>query len=405
MKVVIIGMGASGLGVKILCEKYGYEYECIDADRSKGLPERSFIPNVDLYILSPGIPHTHPQISHAIAKNVPWIGESEFALRHARHQILGVTGTNGKTTFVSLLAHLIQGSVACGNIGYSLSQAVAECDEKTTLIAELSSYQLETMRTQALDGAVVLNIAPDHLDRYSSFEEYAAAKIRIKHLLKERAPLFVGVDVLERWKRELPSAKVVPPLERERAFLGKEMLAIAQTLSGLPDEIFFEKVEQFSIPPHRMEFVKKLDGISFYDDSKGTNVAAVMYALGRCDASIVLIAGGKGKGESFRPLRAFAKKIKTLIAIGETKEQIYKEISDVLPVEMALTLEEAVQKAYAAAERNEIVLLSPGCASFDMFANYKERGEMFKAAVESLSHSEEKEPEKRHAEAEQYLLF
>lgn len=392
MKIVLVGMGKSGLAAQRLCEAMGYEYVCIDRERSKGLPERTYVPDVDLYVLSPGVSSNHPQIKHAIQRNIPWIGEAAFALKHCKHTVIGVTGTNGKSTVTTLTAHVLPRAVACGNNGYPLSEALLDYDETYTLVAELSSYQLETMHEPVLSAGALLNLSPDHLDRYESMEEYAQAKFRMKHALKEGAPFFVGNEVKMQWGSAVSSGSAVN--EEEGLSMNE---TFAWKLSGLPLDVFKEKAATFSQLPHRLQCVKKLEGISFYDDSKGTNVAAVQHAIKTLSASVHLILGGRGKNESFLPLIAPEYRIETIYAIGEAKEQIVQELSPHLRVDPVLTLEEAVQKAYAGAKRGDVVLLSPGCSSLDMFVNFEERGRVFQQCVHSLNVKKEEEL--------QYTLF
>lgn len=361
MKALVIGLGKSGRGAAKLLLKQGWEVVGVDrapepVEGITVLPETATIGPVDLVVLSPGIPRSHP-----LAKgNV--IGEAELAFRTLKNRAIGITGTNGKTTLTLLLTHILNGvgikARALGNVGNSLAEYACNPDPDEFLVVELSSFQLETMTTPCLELSVITNITPDHLDRYSSFEEYANTKKRIKDL----ADSYLQLTGRERYWGET-------------AWLVCERLGIAR-------EDFDQALKSFKSPPHRMEFVGEIEGVRFVNDSKGTNPEATLYAIENNPGKVLLIAGGQSKQGTFANWKKeFLGKVKEVFAIGETASQIEKEVGGVVPVKRCLNLEEAVAVAKEKATQGETVLLSPGCASFDQFRNYEERGERFKSYV------------------------
>ncbi len=361
MKALVIGLGKSGRGaVKLLLKK---GWEVIGVDRTpepiEGIvvvPETGDVGNVDLVVLSPGIPRSHP-----LAKgNV--IGEAELAFRTLKNRAIGITGTNGKTTLTLLMTHILNEvgikARALGNVGNSLAEYACNPDLEEFLVVELSSFQLETMTTPAFELSVITNITPDHLDRYASFEEYANTKKRIKDL----------------------SDSCLQLTERE-GYWGETAWLMCERL-GITRKDFDRALKSFKRPPHRMEFVGEIDGIRFVNDSKGTNPEATIYAIKNTPGKLLLIAGGQSKQATFESWKkTFPGRVKEVFAIGETASQIKEELGGVIPVKRCTDLEEAVAAAKEKATQGETVLLSPGCASFDQFRNYEERGDKFKAYV------------------------
>ena len=377
---LVIGLGISGRGAAKLLLKEGYEVLAIDrtAQEMEGVavfPETAEIGPVDLTVLSPGISQTHPQVQ---GRKV--IGEAELALRYLNNFAIGITGTNGKTTLTLLLTHLLQTAGrrarALGNVGNSLAEYTCASDPKESLVVELSSYQLETMTTQAFDFGVITTLSPDHLDRYGTFNQYKRVKDRLKYLVKEEK-IFYADSYLQLMKNE-----------RYWPFPLNPMLYVAWMLCKklqISWELFFEGVKSFTPPPHRMQKVKELGGVTFINDSKGTNSGAVLYGLSQIQGSVLLIAGGKGKNETFESWKKpFRKKVRRVFAIGEIASQLQKTLDNVT---LCQGLKEAVQDAYQASRQGETILFSPGAASFDQFRNYEERGYAF---VEYVNQLEEK---------------
>lgn len=354
-------MGISGKGAKALLESKGWE---ITEDQ-----------DADLTIISPGIPPIEGTI-----------GEAELAMRYVQQPVVGITGSNGKTTLALLVAHILGGR-ALGNIGESLAGYLVHPKDEI-IIAELSSFQLETMTTRALDVAAITTITPDHLDRYDGFEAYAEAKWRIGECLKKGGKIFTTREVAKQWNR---SCDVIDDFYLqlwigseyfESTRIGSETAAFALAITaqfGVEIDEAMQKIATFSAPPHRLEFVLERNGIAYYNDSKGTNVDAVLYAVRELERPIVLLAGGQAKGACFTSWqKPFRGKVKRVIAFGEAAGQLESELESVTRV---ASLEEAVEVARSAAEKGDAILLSPGCASFDMFKNFEHRGEVFKQLV------------------------
>lgn len=377
MKALIIGFGISGKGAAKLLLKQGYEVVAVD--RKGGsfpgvqvLPETADIGPVDLTILSPGVPPSHPQ-----AKGREVIGEAELAMRFLTNRMIGITGTNGKTTLTLLMAHLLNvagmQARALGNVGSSLAEYACHPHPEEILVVELSSFQLETMTTKGLDFGLITNIAPDHLDRYESFEAYKQTKYRLGTLLKN------GELLTEDSYLQLTDDERYWEIRKNALY--RAALALSLNL-GITWETFREGLKSFQRPPHRMERVRTLNGVHFINDSKATNASAVIYGLEQLEGLVHLIAGGRGKGESLERWKTlFPGKVKQIFAIGEMAPQLEKEFEDVQRCE---NLEEAIKKAYVSAKEGETVLLSPGGASFDQFRDYVQRGETFKEIVNNL---------------------
>ncbi|MFY7842935.1 MAG: UDP-N-acetylmuramoyl-L-alanine--D-glutamate ligase [Rhabdochlamydiaceae bacterium] len=351
-------------------------------------------------IISPGISLKHPVCLMALQLQIPIVGELSLAFRYLSQKTLGITGTNGKTTVTLFIEHLLSTNghqaKALGNVGVPLSGYVLEKDENEILVMELSSYQIESLNQPVLDAAVILNISPDHLDRYGHMEAYAQAKCMITHSLKEHSLLYVPQDLLINYSHLLKDERVVPYSLDEEPFISslslpeyeKMNLLAAWRLTewiGITEAQFLESWKSFNKPKHRIEFVREINGIRFYDDSKGTNLDAVCKAVQSFDCPVILIAGGVHKGASYTYwIREEFKKVKKIVLLGSAKEFIYKDLTGFFDMIDANSMEEAVNIAFKEARKGEIVLLSPGCASFDMFKDYAERGERFKEKVNQL---------------------
>jgi UDP-N-acetylmuramoylalanine--D-glutamate ligase len=306
----------------------------------------------DIVVISPGYPLSHPVAVEGRCQGAEIIGEMELGMRYVQNRCLAITGTNGKTTATMLTTHVLNETGtkarAVGNIGIPLCAYLMNPDPEEVLVVEVSSFQIETMKTPIFAAGGITNITPDHLDRYASYEEYIAVKHRLRHFVK--GPFYEGDD-------------------------------LAFRLSGLSQGDFVEASKNFVRPPHRIEYIKTVDGISFYNDSKGTNVDAVCYAIKALSQPIILIAGGRDKGASYdvwNPL--FENKVKRVLAIGEAALKIKEELN--IEVELVGTLERALEKSLEYARAGDAVLLSPGCSSYDQFEKYIERGNTFKRLVE-----------------------
>ena len=372
----------------------------------------------DLIVVSPGVSHTILPIRRAKEQGIPVIGEIELASRFITEPIVAVTGTNGKTTTTTLLGKMLEDSglkvFVGGNIGNPLIAYVDGEEKAEIVVIEVSSFQLDTIDTFRANVAVLLNITEDHMDRYPDLDAYAKSKARIfeNQRYDDTAVLNGSDPVVRSLSRDILSRKVFFSSKEEKGVAisdesiisqenmsrlladfklpGKHNMenAAAASLAALAAGGTFEGVRtalrKFKGLSHRLEYIDTLNGVDFFDDSKATNVDSVAKALETFERPVVLIMGGRNKGSKFHTLRDLIEKhTKELIVIGEAKEDIKAELGDIKPVETATTMEDAVFKAYhAAAKPGDIVLLSPACASFDMYNSYAQRGEDFCKAVE-----------------------
>jgi UDP-N-acetylmuramoylalanine--D-glutamate ligase len=375
----------------------------------------------NLVVVSPGIPSTQTHYQQALAAGIEVIGEAELACREMNKKCVGVTGTNGKTTVTLLTAHILKTAgkktLALGNVGLPLTSALDDAGNTgiDVFVVELSSFQLETLAQYFLDAGVILNITPDHLDRYGSMESYASAKFRLAELIKDGGKLFIEEHCLRQYHTLFGSrtysaygyskdsfiytdkttvyrdGKAAFTLPGE--FCGKSSHDVENILAayglcselGVSPEIFLEGLNTFKKPPHRIEFVRSLSGMHFYDDSKGTNIDAVIKAVNSIEGSIILIAGGVDKGAAYTPwVAAFGNKVKSICAIGQSAEKIQGDLGQHIPVQRFATLNDAVVHAAQIAQEGDSILLSPGCSSYDMFKDYAHRGEEFQRIVNTL---------------------
>lgn len=387
---------------------------------------------LDCAVLSPGVPPTSPIVRRMHEANVPVFGEIELAYRLCKAPIVAVTGTKGKSTTTALIGHLLRScglSVRVGgNIGNPLIKEVRGAAEQDWIVAEVSSFQLETIRAFKPRVAVLLNIAPDHLDRYHSMDEYAEAKFRIC-ANQSMNDWFVGnlddpriralhwrngdtrVQARQLWfTLERPDQatiylrdgvityapvsgdpRPIPIMPREEIPLEGEhnvqnvMAALLAALAiGCTPESLRDAVRSFEPMPHRLHMVAEIDGVRYVDDSKSTNPSSVIAALHTYDAPIVLIAGGRSKGTDFSALGAeIRRRAAALVAIGDAGPEIVRASRGLRSV-IADSMDDAVRRARELAVPGGLVLLSPGCASFDMFASAEDRGDRFAAAVQAL---------------------
>ncbi len=383
MKALVVGMGRSGLAARALLGKEGYQLTCVDQNpqgERVGSDRVMINPfDFDLVVLSPGVPGSHPLVLQADHKGVQVVGEMELGLRFLQNRAIGITGTNGKTTTTMLLAHALQRSgkkaSTLGNIGTPLCEYLLDPDPDEILVLEFSSFQLETCLSKKLDSAVILNITPDHLDRYPNFAAYAKAKCAIAGLIKEGRELWLGDGVKKIFETYWPT----------RDTLAYNELQILQSF-GVTPEIFQKAKEDFIPPAHRLELAGVVRGVHFVNDSKATNGESVLHALKKVQGPIILLAGGRDKGADFAKWLPFLRgKVRKVFAFGEAGKKIEEELGKVCELKRFATLEESFEKAAEEASEGETVLLSPGCSSFDAFANFEKRGERFTKMVKELS--------------------
>jgi UDP-N-acetylmuramoylalanine--D-glutamate ligase len=386
--------------------------------------------NLDLLVISPGVPTKAIPLRYAERAGAEVIGEVELASRYLKGRIVAITGTNGKTTTTSLIGELLKDAglptQVGGNIGTPLISLVESSRDDGWTVVELSSFQLETIKEFHPTVALVLNVTPNHMDRYESFTDYAAAKHRI---FMNQEPGDVAIlnaddEIVSSWagglRAHVTSFSVRQQLEeglflrgreivsraatRERVLLNSDemklrglhnvenvLAALAAGLAcGAAPESMRQTIKRFEPVEHRLEFVSEIEGVKFYNDSKATSVDATLKALeafaGEDEAGkIVLILGGRGKKAPYAPLASLlAEKARKLILIGEDAETIANELGDFATSEHATDMKDAVTLSFQAAQPGDVVLLAPACASFDMFDSFEHRGRVFKDAVQSL---------------------
>ena len=432
--IVVVGLGMSGFAVARFLKKRGATVIVTDkAEKDKleayapvlhemgvkmelGQHRIDTFEKSDLIIVSPGVPHNILPIKRAALKGIPILGEIELAYRFIREPVVAVTGTNGKTTTTTLLGDMLKKSgqrvFVGGNIGNPLIDYVDKGEKAEIIVVEVSSFQLDTIDSFRPKVAVVLNITEDHLDRYSDFAAYARAKARIFENQKQSdVAVFNGLDpFIGSICKDIKSKKLsfynqmVDDAEINTFFksldyssiklLGKHNLenAYAASLAALTIGGSLEGIQSalsnFKGLLHRLEHVASINAIDFFDDSKATNVDAVAKALETFSKPIILIMGGRDKGSNFQILRDLVRqRVKKLIVLGEAKEDILFALGDITPTKSASLMEDAVLSAYHAASPGDVVLLSPACASFDMYDSYARRGEDFCRAVGKLNKS------------------
>ncbi len=420
MKTLVIGLGKSGRAAYDLLLKEGHTVVGTDdnsdlLNKLEGINVQTHprVEEFDLIVLSPGIPPTNPLYIKAVELGKEITGEAELALSRLHQPCIAITGTNGKTTVTLLTEHILKTSGlkarALGNVGTPLTSYQGEPQE--IMVVELSSFQLELMKTPVVDIGIILNITPDHLDRYTTMEEYAKAKCRLQNIMKSPGSFWVHQTVVNDFKTLLKSNYQTYGTDRQcRSWTDKAALKSGEKIEtilpiryrslgnhesenvlaawilckkfGVNSAAFLAGLETFKKPAHRIEFVATLEGVDYFNDSKGTNIDATMKAVEAMTKDVVLIAGGVDKGSSYAPWKkSFAGKVKQVFAIGQAAAKIAQELRPEFEVEIVATLQEAVECARSKAKSGETVLLSPGCSSYDMFKDYVQRGDEFKKFV------------------------
>ncbi len=441
-KMVILGAGESGAGAAVLAKKEGFDVFVSDASAIKprykkllddhgiaweegGHTEERVLAAGEI-VKSPGIPSDAPIVAAATAKRIRIISEIEFAGRYTNSKMVCVTGSNGKTTTTSLIYHIFKqagyDAGLAGNIGRSLALQVAE-DPHEYYIIELSSFQLDNMYDFRANIAILLNITPDHLDRYNNcMQNYVDAKMRIiRNQTPEDAFIYWNDDpVIARELAKYDIRAVQCPFSelKERGSIGyieegqykiewptpfnmeQEELSltgrhniynslaagIASNISGIKKEVIRRSLSDFPGVEHRLEKVTTVRGVLYVNDSKATNVDACWYALESMKTPVVLIVGGKDKGNDYEPIRELVKKkCRALVYLGADNAKLHAFFDPLgLPVRDTHSMKECVEACYGLAQPGDTVLLSPCCASFDLFKNMEDRGEQFKALVRNL---------------------
>lgn len=441
-RIVVLGAGESGVGAARLAKIKGYQVFVSDKGKIKkgarnvlsnheieweeNKHTESLILNADEIIKSPGIPDDVPLLIKAREKGIPVISEIEFAYRYTDAKIIAITGSNGKTTTTMLTYHILKNAgrdvEMAGNVGKSMAGLLVDHDPEI-LVLELSSFQLDGMVDFKPDIAILMNITPDHLDRYDyKFENYIDSKMKlVKNQGPEDAFIYNADDEVIRTameKLEIHSKKYPFSIEQKvekGAYIENETViinlkqkitmslhkialqgkhntyntmasGIAANLVEIRKENIRESLSDFKNIPHRLEHVGKVNGIEFINDSKATNINSTWYALDTVKGPLVWIVGGIDKGNNYAMIeKMVAEKVKAIVCLGKDNKKIIEAFEDIIePIEEASSAEEAVSKAYYLARPGEKVLLSPACASFDLFESYEDRGDKFKKAVKSI---------------------
>ena len=378
-RVLVLGLARSGKAATAALERRGVEV--VGADRELGNDDDlALLDGAELLLKSPGVPREAPLVAEAARRGVPIWSEVELGYRLLEPRLVGVTGTNGKTTTSELLGVMLDAPVA-GNVGRALTELDGQVEPGALVVCELSSFQLEDVHELACEVAVLLNLEPDHLDRYESFEAYRDAKLRIFERARTKiVPRGLGLDGTEFAANDpLPAEPRIPGAHnRENAAAAT---AAARAL-GVAEEAIAEALRTFPGVPHRLELVRELGGVRYVNDSKATNVAAALKALAAYeDDPVHLILGGSRKGEDFAPLAAaIGPNVKSVHVIGETAGELAAAIPQ---AEQAGDLAGAL--AAIEPQAGDVVLLSPACASYDQFRDFEERGEEFRRLVQNLS--------------------
>ncbi len=444
-RVLVVGLARTGVATALFCAAHNAVVTATETRVEKDLPdipaklreagitlelgghtEKTFLAQ-DLIIPSPGVPADDPFLAAARSKGITIWSEIELAYRFLEGKLIGITGSNGKTTTTTLVHHILKSAgvetFLAGNVGTPLISCVEKMTAGTVAVVELSSFQLELIEHFRPDIGVFLNLTPDHLDRHKTLEAYAAAKARLFENQTELDAAVLNLD-------DEPSRQCVPKkpqvfwfsrkqaveqgacLRDEDIFIvrGKEeefvmkqseiplpgshnvenVLAAVTVarLAGVDARSIGDAVRSFQGVEHRLEFVAELRGVRYYNDSKATNVDATLKALDSFPGSILIILGGKDKGSDYTALQnALREKAILALLIGAASDKIESQISGSVAIERAGTLQRAVEIAANAAKPGDIVLLAPACASFDQFQNYEQRGQVFKQLVHSLGHA------------------
>jgi len=443
-RVLVVGLGKSGLAAAHFLKTLGARVTVSDARPAMLIAELSELleqgfsveagshglltfRRQDLIVVSPGVPMSTPELKQVRAMGAHIIGELELGSQYLQGEVIAVTGSNGKTTTTSLIGEILKATgrptLVGGNIGRPVTAMVEDSTPESWSVLEVSSFQLETVETFKPKIALVLNITPDHLDRHGTFEAYAALKARIMEFQTSEDFLVLnGEDKETQMIAAKTKAQVYwfsgrRPIKQGAFVHGESILFVAREgakpepvmpvaeislagahnvenvlaaicaarLAGVESETIRASVRAFKAVEHRLEFVREVGGVRYFNDSKATNVDATIKAVEAFAGGIHLILGGKDKGSDYRVLESLLReRVKAVITIGSAAEKIERQLDGVVKIERAETLARAVAFAAAAAVAGDTVLLAPACASFDQFENYEQRGRVFKELVAAL---------------------
>ncbi len=447
-RVGVIGMARSGLAAAMLARQQGGIPFVSDSGRGDLLTVQTSkldkagiqfetdrhterVLAVDYLVVSPGVSQKSEILKQAHAKGIPVFSEIEFASWFCQGKIVAITGTNGKTTTTALTGEVFKASgiptYVCGNIGLAFAEVASEVPPDGVAVVEISSFQLESIADFHPNVAVILNITPDHLDRHGSMDGYRAVKYRITENQGPQDYFVVNAEdpELAANPANTSATRIVFSTQNDRnantfvrkgtlwtRLAGKEspVIAVDQigipgphnlqnaaaavisgTLLGVKPDAMAQALKHFPGVEHRLEKVPSVAGVNFINDSKATNVDSVCVALRSMRTPTYLILGGRDKGAPYDPIIESGRKvIKGILVIGEARDKIFAQLGKSFPIEFVNTLEDAVARGFELAHPGETVLLSPGCASFDMFENFEHRGRVFKSAVASLKNGKSK---------------
>jgi UDP-N-acetylmuramoylalanine--D-glutamate ligase len=444
-KVLVVGLGKSGMAAALFLRHHGAKVTVSDVrsaeDLAKEIPallEEGIMVEAgghglltfrrqDLIVVSPGVPLDTPELAQAKSFGLPVIGELELAARFLKGKMLAVTGSNGKTTTTTLLGEILAAgglpTLVGGNIGVPVVSLIDASSDESWSVLEVSSFQLESTDQFHPAISVILNITPDHLDRYKTFEDYARAKERIFAAQNEQDCLVLNADnpraaqaasrsnarvywfsakhpvaqgawvedgnVVYRSSEGAATEKVMPlrGIHLKGAHNVENVLAavVAARQAGVTAELIRLAVEKFHAVEHRLEYVATRKGVEFYNDSKATNVDATAKAVAAFPSGIHLILGGKDKGFPYTVLTPLLReRVRAVYTIGVAAAKIEADLQGVVPIHSCGTLDKALKAAASAAQPGEVVLLAPACSSYDQFENYEQRGSVFKQLVQEL---------------------
>ena len=447
-RVLVVGLGKSGLAAARFLKRRGARVTVSDARPAMLIAELPMLLDEgfmveagshglltfrrqDLIVVSPGVPATVPELVQVRAIGMHVIGEFELGAEFLQGEVIAITGSNGKTTTTTLVGEILKAAgrttLVGGNIGRPVVELAEESTPETWSVLEVSSFQLETVETFKPRIALVLNITPDHLDRHGSFENYAAAKARITEFQTTDDFLVLNAEDV---KTQLVAAKTKAQIYwfsskrqiKQGAFVHGESIffvakegakpepvmpvaeiplagahnienvlaaVCAARLAGVESAVIRAAVAAFKAVEHRLEFVRELEGVRYYNDSKATNVDATVKAVEAFEGGVWLILGGKDKDSDYATMSALLReRVKAVLTIGSAAEKIERQLAGVVMIERAETIERAVALAHEKASAGDVVLLAPACASFDQFENYEHRGRVFKGLVQGLGHTD-----------------
>ena len=441
-RVLVVGLARTGVATALFCVERGARVTASEENPEAKVAEaaaklraagvtlelgghtQQTFAQQDLIIPSPGVPYHHPMLAAARAQGIPIWSEVELAWRALRGKLIGITGSNGKTTTTALTGHLCEvagvPTIVAGNIGTPLISRADTSSEATITVAELSSFQLENIAAFRPEVGVILNLTPDHLDRHASFEEYGRAKARMFENQTVGDAAILNADDLE-LRAYIPKTPQVYFFSRlhaveQGAYLrgeeivfrrgGKEIIllrrgdiglrgdhnvenvlaaACAAYLAGVEPHELAEGVRTFAGVEHRLEFVAEINGVRFFNDSKATNVDATLKAIDAFPGRLLIVLGGKDKGSDYTLLaQPLARRGSIALLIGSASDKIESQLHGAVETIRAETIDRAIRIAFERAQTGDTVLLAPACASFDQFQNYEHRGRVFKQLVRDL---------------------